>query len=87
MQYTAIFHGCKKDNFQMKNFDVLLFLLKTLIVHTRLNRLNEAVLTGTHNLRFRAKIRKTMYTQFYHIKVGCRGYTLHGHVIMIVAYF
>ena len=22
MQYTAIFHGCKNDNFQMKNFDI-----------------------------------------------------------------
>ena len=29
MQYTAIFHGCKNDNFQMKNCDVFLFLLKT----------------------------------------------------------
>ena len=24
MQYTAIFHGCKKDNFQMKYCDVFL---------------------------------------------------------------
>ena len=24
MQYTAIFHGCKNDNFQMKNCDVFL---------------------------------------------------------------
>ena len=24
VQYTAIFHGCKKDNFQMKNYDVFL---------------------------------------------------------------
>ena len=22
VQYTAIFHGCKNDNFQMKNFDI-----------------------------------------------------------------
>ena len=22
VQYTAIFHGCKKDNFQMKFFDI-----------------------------------------------------------------
>ena len=35
-----------------------LFLLKTLIVGTRLNRLIEAVLTSTHNLCFGAKIRK-----------------------------
>ena len=24
MQYSAIFHGCKNDNFQMKNRDILL---------------------------------------------------------------
>ena len=35
-----------------------LFLLKTLIVGTRLNRLSEAVLTSTHNLCFGAKKRK-----------------------------
>ena len=52
------FHGCKKDQFQMKNCDFFLFLLKTLIVGTRLNRLTRAVLTSTHNLCFRAKIRK-----------------------------
>ena len=35
MQYTAIFHGCKNVNFQMKMFNIFLFLLKTLIVGTR----------------------------------------------------
>ena len=34
MQYTAIFHGCKIGNFQMKNCDIFLFWLKTL-VHVR----------------------------------------------------
>ena len=29
VQYTAIFHGCKNDNFQMKNFDIFLILQKT----------------------------------------------------------
>ena len=24
VQYTAIFHGCKNDNFQMKTFDIFL---------------------------------------------------------------
>ena len=24
VQYTAIFHGCKNDNFQMKSFDIFL---------------------------------------------------------------
>ena len=25
MQYTAIFHGCKNVNFQMKNYNIFLF--------------------------------------------------------------
>ena len=88
VQYTAIFHGCKNDNFQMKIFNkkVFLFLHKTLIVGTRLNRLIEAVLTSTHNLCFGAKIRKT-YTpvnpSFTIKKWDVRGYSLHGHVFMM----
>ena len=35
MQYTAIFHAYKNNNFQMKNCDILLLLLKTEIVGTR----------------------------------------------------
>ena len=40
---------------------LLLFLLKTLIVGTRKNRRDEAVLTSTHNLYFGAK-KKKKYT-------------------------
>ena len=53
---------------------------------TRYNRLIEAVLTSTHNLCFRAKIRKNEYPgkpQFYYIKVGCKGSKLHGHASMM----
>ena len=36
MQYSAIFHGRKNGNFQMKNCDILfLFFLKTYIVGIR----------------------------------------------------
>ena len=35
MQYEAIFHGCKNDNFQLKFFTIFIFLLKTYIVGTR----------------------------------------------------
>ena len=42
---------------------------------------------STHNLCFRAKIRKKVYPckpQFYYIKVGCKvGYKSYGHVIMM----
>ena len=43
---------------------------------------------STHNLCFRAKIRKNVYPckpQFYYVKVGCKGSTLHGHVFMILS--
>ena len=30
MQYTAIFHGWKKDNFQVKNSDVLLIFAQNI---------------------------------------------------------
>ena len=46
MQYTAIFQGCKKDNFQMKDCDVFLYFCSKhrLWVHV------QAVLTSTHNI-------------------------------------
>ena len=30
VQYTAIFHGCKNDNFQMKCFDVFLIFAQNI---------------------------------------------------------
>ena len=30
MQYTPIFHGCKNDNFQMKNCDVFLIFAQNI---------------------------------------------------------
>ena len=30
MQYTAIFHGCKKDNFQIKNYDIYLIFAQNI---------------------------------------------------------
>ena len=70
MLYTTIFQGCKNDNFQMKNIDI--FPIFTL---------SEAVLTSTHNLCFRAKIRKNVYPckpHFYYIKMGCKGVKITG---------
>ena len=61
----------------MKTLIFFLFLLKTLIVGTRWNRISEAVLTSTHNLCFCAEIRKNNVhpckPQFYYIKVGFKG--------------
>ena len=30
MQYLAIFHGCKNDNFQMKYFDIFLIFAQNI---------------------------------------------------------
>ena len=30
MQYLAIFHGCKIDNFQMKNYDIFLIFAQNI---------------------------------------------------------
>ena len=30
MQYTAIFHGCKNDNFQMKIFNIVLIFAQNI---------------------------------------------------------
>ena len=74
MQYTAIFHGCKNDNYQMKNSDIFLIFAQNIDFGYMLE---QAVLTSTHNLCFRANIRrKNEYPckpQFYYIKVGCKG--------------
>ena len=55
MQYTAIFHSCKKQVFSDN------FLNIFLIFAQNMNCGCEAVLTSTHNLCFRAKIRKNKY--------------------------
>ena len=34
MQYTAIFHGCKNVDYQMKNYNIFLIFAQTLIVGT-----------------------------------------------------
>ena len=59
MQYTAIFHGCKNGKFQMKNCDSFLIFAQNKDVGIHKNRHTEAVLTSTHDLCLRAKIRKT----------------------------
>ena len=30
VRYTAIFHGCKKDNFHMKNYDIFLIFAQNI---------------------------------------------------------
>ena len=46
MQYTAIFHGFKNDNFQMKNCDIFLIFAQNID-----RGYTETVLTSTHYLK------------------------------------
>ena len=77
MQYTATFHGCKNDNFHMKNCDIFSYFCSK---HRSWVHI-QVVLTNAHNLCFREKIRKNMY---YYIQVawGAREYKSHRHVIL-----
>ena len=61
VQYTAIFHGRKNDNFQMKNCDIFLIFAQNIDRGYTLE-LSEAVPTSTNDLCFRAKIRTKMKT-------------------------
>ena len=77
MQYIAIFHSCKKGNFQMKNFDIfLLFFAQNIDCGYTLEPpqcLIVAFLSSTHDLCFRVKIRKKCKTPVLLYKVGCKG--------------
>ena len=61
MQYTADFYGCRNDNFQMKNCYIFLNFAQNIDCWHTLEPPCEAVLTSTHDLYFRAKIRKNVY--------------------------
>ena len=50
------FEGCKNDNFEMKKKNDIFIIFAQSIDY------GYAVLTSTHNLCFRAKIRKYLYT-------------------------
>ena len=67
MQCTAIFHGCKTDNFQIKNCDFFLVFARNM-GWTHLG--TEAFLTGAHALYFRAEIGRKCKPQFCYIKMG-----------------
>ena len=53
------FHGCKNDNFQLNVLDYFLIFAQNIYCGYTLEPPHiEAVLTSTHNICFRAKIRK-----------------------------
>ena len=74
VEYTAIFYGCKNDNFQMKNCDIFLIFAQN--IDRGYTFEPPHVLTSTHNLCFRGKLRKNVYPckpQLYYIKAGSKG--------------
>ena len=63
MQLTAIFHGCKNDNIQLKVFDYFHIFAQNIDC-------------GYPQSMFWSKNKKKVYPwkpQFYFIKVGCKG--------------
>ena len=77
VQYTAIFHGCKNDNFQMKNFDIFLIFAQNIDCGYTL----ETPQRGGSNeypqsMFWSKKKEKYVYPSkphFFYIKVGCKG--------------
>ena len=64
------------------------FCSKTLIVGTHYNRLIEAVLMCTHNLCFRAKIKKYHFYLNIIVFTAVKNCTiLHGHVIVMFRFY
>ena len=75
MQYTEIFLALKLENFQLKKFDIFLIFAQNIDCGYTLE-LGEAVLMSTHNLCFRAKIRKIgvpLHTPVLLYKSGVQG--------------
>ena len=69
---TAIFHACKNDNFQMKNWDIFLLLMR---IHSQCFRAKK---------KNKKKNEYHCKPQFYDIKIGSKGLvTLHGPVCMM----
>ena len=77
MQYTAFFHSCKNDNFQMKNNDICLIYAQNIecgytLEPPQLGGSNEYLQS-----KFWTKNKKRRYTPvnpiFFYIKLGCKG--------------
>ena len=75
MQYTAIFHGCKNVNFQMKNFNTFLTFAQNIDCGYTLEPPQRGGSNEYPQSMFwsKNKKKKTCKPQFYCIKVGCKG--------------
>ena len=77
MQYTAIFHGCKNVQFQMKIVDIFLFFFaQNIDCGYTLEPPHWGGSNEYPQSMFWSKNKKKVYPckpQFYYIKVGCKG--------------
>ena len=89
VQYTAIFHGCKNDNFQMKIFDIFLIFAQNIDCGYTLEPPQRGGSNESPQSLFWSKNKKNMYTRvnptFSIVKWGLRGCSLHGHVILMIS--
>ena len=63
VQYTAIFHGCKNDNFQLKTFDIFLIFAQNIDCWY------------PQSMFWSKNKKKNVYPSkppFFYIKVGCK---------------
>ena len=63
VQYTAIFHGCKNDNFQMKNFDIFLIFAQNIDCGYSLEPPQRGGSNEYRQSMFWSKNKKNMYTR------------------------
>ena len=81
VQYTAIFHGCKNDNFQMKIFDIFEKYLRDISQNIDCGYTLEPPQRGGSNeyplsMFWSKNKKKYVYPSkphFFYIKVGCKG--------------
>ena len=62
VQYTAIFHGCKNDNFQMKFFDIFLIFAPNIDCGYTLEPPHSGGSNEYPQSMFWSKNKKIMYT-------------------------
>ena len=63
VQYTAIFHGCKNDNFQMKYFDIFLIFAQNIDCGYTLEPPQRGGSNEYPQSMFWSKTKKNMYTR------------------------
>ena len=77
VQYTAIFHSCKSDNFQMKIFDIFLIFAQNIDCGYTLESPQRGGSNEYPQSMFWSKNKKKYVypskPHFFYIKVGCNG--------------